>query len=245
MVNGSGAPAAGYGDYAAWKAWNNPFVYDAQDASCFAAETRGVALNGTFVLEIGFGEGRFLAWAEAQGARVSGCELTPASLAAAQARGLTLVDPDFETTGALAPDSLDLVAAFDVFEHLDPPAIRAKLFAIAAALKPGGILILRFPNGQSPFGLDPQHADATHITPLSRAKVEQYAQGTGLETLDYGPAKTGRAPDPLRALLRLVRAVLRGLIERTIRFAYASGGELASVVTHRLIKPLGKVQPSA
>lgn len=234
-----------YADYAAWKAWNNPFAFDAQDASCYTRETAGLTLSGAHVLEIGFGEGRFLAWAQAQGANVSGCELTPASLAAATERGIALIDPHFESSGALVADSLDLVAAFDVFEHLDPPTIRAKLTAIAQALKPGGTLILRYPNGQSPFGLDPQHGDATHITPLSRAKVEQYAEGTGLQTLSYGAAQPGRAPDPLRAMLRGVRAVMRGLIERMIRFAYASGGELAPVVTHRLIKPLGKAGPSA
>jgi SAM-dependent methyltransferase len=230
---------AEYQNYAAWKAWDNPFNFTREDASRFAAETSDIPFAGANILEIGFGEGRFLAWAQAQGARVSGSELTPASLEAAVARGIPLTDPDFEISKRLEAGSFDLIAAFDVFEHLDQATIAAKLAAMATALKPGGVLILRYPNGQSPFGLDPQHGDATHITPLSRAKIEQLAAGTGLVTTHYGAAASGKAPDPARALVRGVRALLRLIIERVIRFAYATGGELAPVVTHRLIKPLG------
>ena len=61
-----------YTDYADWKSWDNPFTFDAEDASRFATETAGLVIAGKAVLEIGFGEGRFLAWAQAEGGVVCG-----------------------------------------------------------------------------------------------------------------------------------------------------------------------------
>ena len=107
---------------------------------------------------------------------------------------------------------------------------------IALALRPGGRLLLRYPNGQSPFGLDPQHADATHLTMLSAAKIEQYAAGTGLRTIRYGAAARVRSGKPIVDLARLVRYGLRAIIEALIRFTYATKVELAPVVTHVLAR---------
>ena len=51
---------------------------------------------------------------------------------------LPLIAADFENDPALAPESFDIIAAFDVFEHLDAPTIIAKLAACSRLLKPGG-----------------------------------------------------------------------------------------------------------
>ncbi len=225
-----------YADYHAWKGWGEPFKWTPEEGRYHAAEL-GVAPAGLDILEMGFGGGSFLGWARDSGARVSGSELTPASVAAAQAAGIALVPPDFEVAG-LMPDSLDAVVAFDVFEHLEPATIPAKLAAIARALRPGGRLVMRYPNGQSPFGLDPQHADATHLIPLSRAKMEQFASGTGLRTIRYGATARVSSGSVGRDAVRQLRYALRGLHGRMIRFIYASDVELAPVVTHVMARPV-------
>ena len=225
-----------YADYDAWKGWDRAFAFTPDEAAYFAAELGG-APAGLDLFEIGFGDGAFLGWAQAQGARVSGSELTPAAVAAAEAQNVPLIAPDFEAVGALAPHSLDWVVAFDVFEHLDGATIRAKLAAIDAALRPGGRLLLRFPNGQSPFGLGPQHGDATHVTPLSRAKIEQFAQGTSLKTLRYGGVARPRVGGLPTRLVRGLRYILRDLHKAWLNFLYATDIELEPVVVHVLVKP--------
>lgn len=224
-----------YASYDGWKGWKAPFAYDQEAAGYFAAEFAGVPISGKRILEIGFGNGEFLAWAKDCGAEVAGCEVTPAAIAAARTAGIPLVSPDFEAD----PDGhgpYDIIAAFDVFEHLDPSTIVAKLAAIGRMLTPAGILLLRYPNGQSPFGLASQHGDATHITALSRAKIEQYATGSGLVTVRYGGVARGTAPSAAKAVVRTIRYALRGLHRRFIHFTYATDVELEPVITHVLAR---------
>lgn len=228
-----------YASYDGWKGWKAPFAYDPETAGYFAAEFAGMPMTGKRVLEIGFGNGEFLAWAKDKGADVAGCEVTPAAIAAAGAAGIPLISPDFEANPSDC-GPYDIIAAFDVFEHLDPPTIVAKLAAISQMLTPTGILLLRYPNGQSPFGLASQHGDATHATALSRAKIEQYATGVELYTIRYGSTARGPAPTMAKAAVRTFRHVLRAMIERMMRFAYATDVELAPVVTHVLAREAPK-----
>src|ERR1700755_1345768 len=73
-----------YAHYAEWKRWDGAAAPDEKDARYFAAEFEGVALAGKRVLEIGFGNGRFLAWARDAGARVVGVEINAPMRAAAR-----------------------------------------------------------------------------------------------------------------------------------------------------------------
>ena len=52
-----------YSGYEAWKGWDDLFSYTPYKADYFAGETRGLAIAGAEVLEIGFGSGDFLQWA--------------------------------------------------------------------------------------------------------------------------------------------------------------------------------------
>lgn len=220
-----------YASYDGWKGWVAPFLCDAESAAYFAAELDGRSLAGARLLEIGFGNGEFLAWAKAAGASVVGSEITPAAIAAAEAHGVELMPADFEADPAKWAGQFDIIAAFDVFEHLDPPTIIAKLRAIETMLRPGGWLLLRFPNGQSPFGLGPQHGDATHITALSRAKIEQYASGTALSVIRYGGVARPSSGGLAKRLLRKLRYLLRDIHMTSLNFLYATDIELEPVVT--------------
>lgn len=225
-----------FSNYDSWKGWEANFSPSADEAAYYTLELRGIALRHCSVFEIGFGTGAFLGWAESQGAQIMGSEVTPALARAGEARGLKMIAADFEARAALAPESLDLVAAFDVFEHLTTDVIAAKLRAISDALKPGGHLILRYPNGQSPFGLASQHGDVTHINALSRAKIDQLAAGTSLETIRYGGTARPRARRLQTRLVRAARYAARDLHMRTLGFLYGSDVNLEPVVTQLLIK---------
>ncbi|MEO9131641.1 MAG: methyltransferase domain-containing protein [Sphingomonas sp.] len=233
------ADEAIFSNYDSWKGWQATFSPSTNEAAYYALELRGLVLIDCTVFEIGFGTGAFLGWAESQGARIMGSEVTPALARSGAARGLEMVPADFEACAALAPESLDLVAAFDVFEHLTTEVIAAKLRAVGEALKPGGHLILRYPNGQSPFGLAAQHGDVTHITALSRARIDQLAAGTSLETLRYGGVARPKARRLQTRLVRALRYMVRDMHMRVLNFVYGTDVNLEPVVTQLLVKRIG------
>ena len=173
-----------YSSYETWKGWGETFVYSEDDAEYFVGETRGYKLNDADVLEIGFGSGSFLAWARSRGARIAGTEINKKLLDAAKEYGVEILPQDFETLEDAYGNRFDFIAAFDVFEHFSVHEINERLTAIEKMLRPGGSLILRFPNAQSPFGLAPQNGDPTHRSALSRSVFEQLIQTCNLESPD-------------------------------------------------------------
>lgn len=225
-----------YDSYTSWKGWSDYFTCGALDRERFREDFAGVALKGKRLLEIGFGPGALLAWAREQGAEVAGSELNTESLAAAHAAGIPLVGSDFERTGELGEGAFDIVVAYDVFEHLDPPTLQAKLVAIDRALRPGGLLVLRYPNGQSPFGLPSQHGDVTHAQALSEMKLRQLADGTSLVTQSYRGAAFAAHPRLTHRLAVWLRNRLRRTMIRLIQFAIATDIPLEPVMVHIMRK---------
>ncbi|MFC5385279.1 class I SAM-dependent methyltransferase [Aquamicrobium segne] len=139
-------------------------------------------------------------------------EINPALLAAAAERGIELLDADFEQIADRHSSRFDTIVAFDVFEHFSLDEIVTRLQACEEMLKPGGHLLLRFPNAQSPFGLAPQHGDPTHRSCLSRSVFEQLIQKSRFEIVRYDHQFRARGRTPVVFLVRLVRHFLRDVI---------------------------------
>lgn len=217
--------------YSAAKGWVTRFHVSDDESDAFRTELRGINLRGSRILEIGFGPGAFLAWAQAQGAHVVGVEIDPASIAAARERGIALLPPAFEGAAAANEAAFDVIAGFDVFEHFSFEQIQARLAACTTMLKPGGVLILRFPNAQSPFGQAPQHGDATHITALSGPKIKQMTHDLDIDIVRY----TNAARPPGRGLVkraaRLVRYLAQDVVEGALNALYPPRTPLGPVVT--------------
>ncbi len=211
-----------YAAYDRWKGWDQPFTYTADESAYFAGECRGLKLAGASVLEIGFGSGAFLAWAEAQGASVAGNEINAASLDAARARRIELLPARFEPGAEAYARRFDTVVAFDVFEHLTLEEIAAKIAALETMTKPGGHVLLRFPNAQSPFGLAPQNGDPTHKSALSQEVFGLLLQGSRFDIVRYGGSHQIGGGGLARSIVRPVRRLLRGMIGGLLNFAYAT-----------------------
>jgi 2-polyprenyl-3-methyl-5-hydroxy-6-metoxy-1,4-benzoquinol methylase len=167
-----------YDGYARWKGWHGAFETSDRDARYFAAELEGIDLSGKRVLEIGFGNGSFLAWARRHNADVTGTEIIEALVDQARMKGFDAQSASLLTLLA-SGQQFDLVAAFDVFEHWLKDELIANLRLLHALLDRDGLLLARFPNGHSPFGRVYQHGDLTHVTALSSSSVTQLAQMTG------------------------------------------------------------------
>jgi SAM-dependent methyltransferase len=112
-------------------------------------------------LEIGCAHGGFVKLLQLAGFDARGMEISPAIVRDAAARfGIDVLQGPIEA-GALAEERFDLIAAFDVLEHLpNPPATLAE---VARHLKADGLLAIQTPRHDAiadrnwPMYLPPEH----------------------------------------------------------------------------------------
>lgn len=209
-----------YAHYAQWKKWGGAFAPRDKEARYLAAELKGIPLQHRRVLEIGFGNGSFLAWARAQGADVAGIEINDAMLEAAHQHGF---EASNATLAELAErgECYDLIVAFDVLEHWDASELLQNFGCIRRLLRDDGLFLARFPNGQSPFGRVFQHGDFSHKSTLSSYKIEYLATATNLQVARIGNAcRVGAHTDPLSNLRQRWLAWRRRRIERKLARLY-------------------------
>ena len=158
------------------------------------------------------------------------------SLAAAAERGIELLDADFERIADTHAGRFDAIIAFDVFEHFSYDEVVVRLHAAERMLKPGGHLLMRFPNAQSPFGLVPQHGDPTHRSYLSRSVFEQLIQGSAFEIVRYDHEFRVKGRTPAVFVVRLIRYLMRDLISACFNFIYTTRIPYDAVVVISLRK---------
>ncbi len=188
-----------------------------KDAKYFRGQFAATPLGGKRVLEIGFGNGTFLAWANEQGARVSGTELNAHSVRLGRERGFDVHQGRVGEIAALEGERFDLIALIDVLEHLPDGDLASTLRWIVGHLAEDGVCVARVPNAASPFGLVVQHGDATHRQALSCEVFRQLAPIYGFEVAacaNQYRSWAGGAP----AVRQLVQRTLRRLSESFIRF---------------------------
>ncbi len=220
-----------YSGYERWKGWDDFLQLSAYDRAYFAAETKGIAIKGAKVLEIGFGAGKFLAFAKETGAELSGTEMNAVLVERAREAGIATIGPDFAGIMSDHPAAFDTIAAFDVYEHLTRDVLAQGLDCLATCLKPGGKALLRFPNGQSPFGLAPQHGDPTHELALSRTYLEAVMGDRPLTVERYGNAARVAVGNPIKKLAQKFRFFLRNVIQGALQRIYGSSFPYDPVVT--------------
>jgi 2-polyprenyl-3-methyl-5-hydroxy-6-metoxy-1,4-benzoquinol methylase len=214
--------------YIDWKDWREDSFgrFDALEAQYYAGETGLSALPGTRVLEIGFGNGPFIGWAHSFGAEVFGVELNMTLVARARTllgEHRAFADLNDAVLTNLA-GTFSHVVAFDVIEHIPQDALPQFFSRLRSLLAADGRIILRFPNGDSPFGRIIQHGDPTHVTTLGREKLCYFARHSGLAVEAIrAPTLPLRGSRFQRALKRRLLGAGRFLVERFVAFLYFGG----------------------
>lgn len=227
-----GKPAGGVwgADYLGFKRWNlADFArLEETERAYFAAEMAAFPqLRVTRALEVGFGLGAFLQFGRERGWRMSGTEAIAELVEAARAAGFDAHPAD--ALAALPPRAFDLITAFDVLEHIPLPELPGFLGTLAGLLAPGGLLLCRFPNGDSPFGQPWQNGDPTHCTVLGEVRMGYLAHSAGLRVVHFA----GEARRPMKGAHwrnRVGRLVVRGLaatLEPCIKYALFPGFRFA------------------
>ena len=233
-----------YVGYHAWKEWTGDAfgTFDSTAAAYFLLELRKsgiVNINAKRVVELGFGSGVFAGWVKQQGAIYAGTELIPELIARGTAAGFDVQSAACPLTNLAANNSIDLVVAMDVFEHIDTSALQNLLIEAGSCLRPGGLVVARVPSGDSPFARSIQHGDLTHRIILGSSAIGQLAAQSGFVV------KAIREPAfPIRGLgvrvfiRRLAIACARRIIYPLITQVLMGGGQ--PVLTPNLVFVLEK-----
>lgn len=218
--------------YATWKRWDTAGIAEptAIEKAYFDAEF-SISLwllagfgRGTRLLELGYGSGSLLRWAESKGLECYGIESNPVLVDASKDSGLRTFRSLDEASTALGPAAVHLVTAFDVLEHIPQDLLSKYFLGIEQLLVPGGIFIARFPNGDSPFGLALQNGDLTHVTAIGSRKISHLASMSRLQVLEIrNPAQPNLGLAFADRIRRCVANGLRFLIERAIGGLYYGG----------------------
>jgi SAM-dependent methyltransferase len=204
--------------YVDWKGWHGVDFgsFTHEHALYYAAELKksGIkSLCGLHVGELGFGNGGFAGWVNKTGGKWTGREAITILQQRAVLAGYEVVATDESFSEVYGHNSLDLIVAFDVLEHLPIDVIQRFLSESKDALKPGGILLFRVPSGDSPFSSAIYRGDLTHQTLLGSSAVRQMAEAAGLEISQIrSPVLPVWGLGPLRAARRLVIHTLQFIV---------------------------------
>ena len=148
------------------------------------------------VVDIGAGRGEWLELLRDVGVRASGVDTNSAFVAAGRARGLDIELGDgLRKLHRLPPDSVDMVTAFHLIEHLDTEEVLALLEAARAALRPGGCVLLETPNPANLVtGACDFYNDPTHRSPLPSALMDYLLSAQGFEDVEVRPLHPKPSP---------------------------------------------------
>lgn len=104
-----------------------------------------------------------------------------------------------------------VVVAIDLVEHFDRADVPRLFATLGDLLAPEGLLILRTPNGASPYAGRILYGDLTHGTAYTTKSLDQVASQTGFDDVrcyPVRPAGNGTKQRVRRVLWRLIEGLL-------------------------------------
>lgn len=137
------------------------------------------------VLEIGCGSGNFLRYLKQKGhTDVVGIDMDDHLADALSDIGDVEIHLDDVTNilkTTLKGRAFDRIVLFDVLEHIDLPVLRDLMTNLCNHITPGGKVLIRVPNIESPWGLKMHYGSFDHVTELGPGRLRELAKLTGWE----------------------------------------------------------------
>lgn len=100
------------------------------------------------------------------------------------------------------PSTFDAIVAVDVLEHFRKDEVLEVLDAVHLALRSGGRIVVRTPNGSGPFAGRTRYWDFTHEVAFTLTSMTQVLRATGFEEIRVLPSEP--APHGFLSLSRLI-----------------------------------------
>lgn len=234
-----------YLGYQGWKGWSSDSfgVCPPAAAAYYSNELKRSGVKnvaGLKVLEIGFGNGEFARWARDNGAKYSGTELIGDLVQQGVQAGFDVRDASVPLGATVVARSIDLIVAFDVFEHFDVNDLLGCLHSTHGVLRPSGRVIARVPSGDSPFSRAIQNGDVTHRLTIGSSMVRQLAVETGFDVFCIREPVFPLRGAGARTFMRraVVRCVQKATFPILVR-AFMGGGQ--PVLTPNMVFVLVKL----
>jgi cyclopropane fatty-acyl-phospholipid synthase-like methyltransferase len=171
--------------------------------------------KNTSVLELGCGVGLFLAYLEAKGIKnfmgidndSRAREYMPESISEHVIFGDIWSEIKKLHTNS---EKFDCIVLLDVFEHFSYIEGQNLLVRLANILTPNGKIVIRIPNGSSPFSLQYQFGDLTHKAIYAPSAIEFVAKASDFEMERLIPVIRGNA------IKQFIEKIIFGILNRII-----------------------------
>ena len=173
--------------------------------------------KGGRVVDLACGHGSFLWWLKQQGyTLVSGVDSSAEQVNLARTTGAEIVQADvFAWLSTQPPGSYEMVVAMDFIEHISKDDLMRFLTLTYRLLSPGGRLVLRYPNGDSPFvGLN-LYNDITHVWTYTTNCLSSLARMHGFAATEFFDESLALRDHTWikRPIVRLCQALLSLLVQ--------------------------------
>lgn len=185
------------------------------------------------ILDLGCGYGGVVWWLQQLGYKdAHGIDISGEQIEKAAGLGIRNVEHgDIADSLKDTREFYDVIMARDVLEHFDKCEILTILDLIFLALKKDGLLILKVPNGESPFGGRYRYGDFTHEIAFTRASLSQILRAIGFTDVVFRP----EGPVP-KDFFSFIRFILWKIIETILRsYLLAETGCGSGIFTQNVI----------
>ena len=170
-----------------WKGWSREAFCQCSPGNrfCFEQQLKGLLRPNSRILEVGYGNGELMSFLKDSGHHVLGVEINEELVKRAIDRGFTAYLGYPWEIADLQTEKFDLVVGMAVAEHMDNECLVKFFNWVSTNLRESGALFLKFPEGSSPIALGYQNGDFTHISCLTRTKIEALCELSGMGLAAY------------------------------------------------------------
>lgn len=167
------------------------------------------------VADLGCGDGGLVSWLRAEGFKeAEGVDVSGEQIASGRAMGIEgLVEMDLKEYLHSRPNHFDLLFVRDVLGHFPKEEILEIVELIYAALKPGGMVVIKTPNAESPLTGRLRYGDFTHDTSFAGQSLRQLLEVYGFKDVEIFSMRPA-----VHGVISLMRWILWWPIEIQIRF---------------------------